>query len=55
MRSFIARVWKQDDAAAMLEYGLLVALIAVIVMAALSPLGSNIAAKFTAVNTEITK
>jgi pilus assembly protein Flp/PilA len=43
-----ARARSQDEeGAAMVEYGLLVALIAVVVMAALTPLGGAIAGLFT--------
>ncbi|MBW3657637.1 MAG: Flp family type IVb pilin [Actinobacteria bacterium] len=41
--------WADEEGAAMVEYGLLVALIAVVVMAALTPLGGAIADLFNGV------
>jgi pilus assembly protein Flp/PilA len=52
MINFIASTKKfiqSEDAPTMVEYGLLVALIAVVVAAAATLLGTNIAALFTAV------
>lgn len=43
-----------EKGATMVEYGIMVALIAVIVMVAVGPLGTQIAALFTNVTTRIT-
>ena len=53
MIKFIASTKKfvqSEDAPTMVEYGLLVALIAVVVAAAAATLGTNVAALFTAVS-----
>ncbi|MCZ7664092.1 MAG: Flp family type IVb pilin [Thermoleophilia bacterium] len=50
---YIASRMKSEEGAAMAEYGLLVALIAVVAMAALTPLGQNLFNKFQAVATAI--
>lgn len=47
------RFLSDEEGAAMVEYGLLVALIAVVVMAALTPLGSAIAGMFQSVTGNI--
>jgi pilus assembly protein Flp/PilA len=41
MRNF-ARFWKNDDGAAMVEYGLLVGLIAVVCIVGVTTLGTNV-------------
>jgi pilus assembly protein Flp/PilA len=45
----LIRFFKDEEGASMVEYALLVALIAVIVMAALGPLGSAISSMFVTV------
>jgi len=47
------RVSHDDEGAAMVEYGLLVALIAVVVMVALTPLGQGIQNLFNDVNANL--
>lgn len=47
------RFSSDEEGAAMVEYGLLVALIAVVVMAALTPLGGAIAGMFQSVTGNI--
>lgn len=42
-----ARLHRTDDGAAMVEYGLLVALIAIVAITALSFVGTSVSAKFT--------
>lgn len=54
--SFIAGVKERltsEKGATMVEYGIMVALIAVIVMVAVGPLGTAIAAMFTGVTTSL--
>jgi pilus assembly protein Flp/PilA len=42
-------LWKDESAASAVEYGLLVALIAVVIITAVTTLGTNLSAKFNAV------
>ena len=53
MFKFVRKFWKGEEGATMVEYGLMVALIAVVVMAAVGPLGVAIAAMFTGLATAI--
>lgn len=46
-------VLKDEEGATMVEYGLMVALIAVVVMAAVGPLGTAIATMFNGVEGEV--
>jgi pilus assembly protein Flp/PilA len=47
--------FKDEEGASMVEYGLLVALIAVICMAAVGTIGDNLNTKFTSVGAELAK
>lgn len=49
LNSFIRAFMVEDEGAAMVEYGLLVALIAVVAMAAVGLLGGAVNTKFTGV------
>ncbi|MET7276855.1 Flp family type IVb pilin [Kribbella sp. NPDC005582] len=49
VRTYTSQLRRDERGASMVEYGLLVALIAVIVAAAAGPLGTAIAALFTTV------
>jgi len=54
MVMYIVRfVWEQDGATAV-EYGLMVALIAVVIIGAVTLLGTNLSGTFTMVSTAIT-
>ncbi|WP_206107647.1 Flp family type IVb pilin [Paludisphaera rhizosphaerae] len=53
LRSFLNRLMTEEDGATMVEYALMVALIAVAAMTAAATLGTNITSKFTAVATQI--
>jgi len=44
---------KNDDAATMVEYGIMLALIAAICIAAITTLGTNVLAGFTNTNTQL--
>jgi len=55
MKEMIKRFLKEEDGATMVEYGLMVALIAVVVMVAVSTLGTNLFTKFNFVATEVAK
>ena len=47
LRNALLRLRRRDDGASAVEYGLLVALIAVIIAVAVATLGSNLSEKFT--------
>ena len=47
MRKFLARLRRDDEGASLVEYALLVALIAVACIVAVTLLGTNLAAMFT--------
>lgn len=49
MSKFIARFLKDDSGATAIEYGLIAALISVVIVTALTTIGTNLQTKFTAV------
>lgn len=49
------RLRREDSGATAVEYGLLVGLIAVVIIVAVTALGSNLTSLFTKVSTQITK
>ncbi len=51
MTKFVSRFVKDESGATAIEYGLIAALIAVVIIAAVSALGSTISSKFTEVVT----
>ena len=53
MRTHFARFLKNEDGAAMVEYGLLVGLVAVVCIVGVTQLGTNINDVFCAINTAI--
>ena len=53
MSKFITRFIKDESGATAIEYGLIVALIAVVIIAAVTALGTNISTQFTKVATAI--
>jgi pilus assembly protein Flp/PilA len=53
-KKMFRRIWKNEDGQAMVEYGLLVALIALVVVVALVTLGPKIKDMFSAVETKLT-
>ena len=53
MFKFVRKFWKGEEGATMVEYGLMVALIAVVVMAAVGPLGTAIATMFGGIAAQI--
>jgi pilus assembly protein Flp/PilA len=52
--NFKKALWKNDSGATAIEYGLLAALIAVVIIAAVATLGRTLNSTFESVNTEIT-
>ena len=53
MSKFVTRFVKDESGATAIEYGLIVALIAVVIITAVSALGSNLSTTFTSVGTTI--
>ncbi len=53
MKNMLRRLWKDEEGATMVEYGLMVALIAVVVAVAVGPLGTAIATMFNGVQTSV--
>jgi pilus assembly protein Flp/PilA len=53
MRKLVSRFVKNDDGAALVEYGMLVGLIAVICVASVTTLGTEIAAAFANIATAL--
>jgi len=53
MNALLRALWNDESGQDMAEYALLIALIAIIVIVALQPLGDAIAAVFTNVTTEL--
>jgi pilus assembly protein Flp/PilA len=53
MRNLFSRFAKQDDGAALVEYGILVGLIAVVCIAAVGTLGTTIDGVFTTINADL--
>jgi pilus assembly protein Flp/PilA len=51
MSGFAQRFWRNESGATAIEYGLLVALIAVVVITAVSTLGKHLNNAFTKINT----
>ncbi|MDI6907370.1 MAG: Flp family type IVb pilin [Thermoanaerobacterales bacterium] len=55
MKELLGRLWKDESGQGMAEYGLILALIAVVVIAAAVSLGTSISDKFSGVAGEISK
>jgi pilus assembly protein Flp/PilA len=53
MSKFVTRFMKNESGATAIEYGLIVALIAVVVIGAVTTVGSNLGTKFNSVATAI--
>jgi pilus assembly protein Flp/PilA len=53
MSKFINRFLKDESGATAIEYGLIAALIAVVIIGALQTIGSNLDTKFTEVGTAV--
>lgn len=51
--SFFKKFAREEEGATMVEYGLMVALIAVVCIAVVTLIGSSMATKFTAVETAL--
>lgn len=53
MKNLLMNMWKDEDGATAVEYGLMVALIAVVIIAAVTLLGTNLSEKFDTVAQEV--
>lgn len=53
MKKFLARFRKDEDGATAIEYGLIAALIAVVIIGALTTLGTNMSSRFQTVATAV--
>ena len=53
MPKFVTNFMNDETGATAVEYGLIVALIAVVIITAVTAVGTNLSAKFTAVSTNI--
>jgi len=54
MRDFVYALFHRDDGATMVEYGLMVALIAIVALLAVSALGGSVRDVFTNIATALT-
>jgi pilus assembly protein Flp/PilA len=54
MRKLVTRFAKNEEGAALIEYGMLVGLIAVVCVLAVQTLGTTILGYFTSINTTLT-
>lgn len=53
MRAFAKRFLEDESAATAIEYGLIVALISVVIITAVTSVGTNLRTKFNAVNSAL--
>jgi pilus assembly protein Flp/PilA len=53
MSKFVTRFVKDESGATAIEYGLIVALIAVVIITAVTTVGTNLSTSFTSVGTKI--
>lgn len=55
IRNFATKLWNDDGGATAIEYGLLAALIAVVIIGAVAALGTTLQGVFTDVDTRLTE
>ncbi len=55
MKDLLIKFWKDEEGATAVEYGLIVALIAAVIVAVVATLGGQIKDAFTAVSDKITE
>jgi len=53
MKKFLSRLWKDEEGATAVEYGIMVALIALVIIAAVTTLGTNLQQTFTRAATTV--
>ncbi len=51
--TMLKKLWRDEEGASAVEYGLMVALIAVVIITAVTTLGTNLESRFTTVGTAI--
>jgi pilus assembly protein Flp/PilA len=51
--SLLKKLWRDEEGASAVEYGLMVALIAVVIITAVSLLGTNLSSRFNQVATSV--
>jgi pilus assembly protein Flp/PilA len=54
MTQMLMKLWKDEEAPTAVEYGIMVALIAVVIIAAVTTVGDNLEAVFTSVGGKLT-
>ena len=54
MKNLLKRLWQEEEAQDLVEYGLLLVLIALTAFAALAPMGSGVSAVFSAAASNLT-
>jgi pilus assembly protein Flp/PilA len=55
MKKFLNKIRKDESGATAIEYGLIAALIAVVLITSLTALGTNISTKFNAISTSVAR
>ena len=53
MKSLVTRLWKEEDGATAVEYGILVAAIAAVIITIVNSVGGKVNAAFTTVDTNM--
>ena len=53
MSKFVTRFMKDESGATAIEYGLIVALIAVVIITAVTAVGTSLSSKFNSINTSL--
>jgi pilus assembly protein Flp/PilA len=53
MTALLKKLWNEEEGQGMVEYGLILALVAVVVIAALTTMGDNLKSMFESVGDEI--
>ena len=53
MKNLMKKIWREEEGATAVEYALMVALIAVVIIVAVKSLGESVSTKFDLVATEI--
>ncbi len=53
MSKFVTRFMKDESGATAIEYGLIVALIAVVIITAVTAVGTNLGSKFNSINSSL--
>jgi pilus assembly protein Flp/PilA len=53
MKKLLSRLWKDEEGATAVEYGIMVALIALVIIAGVTALGTNLQATFNKASTTV--